>query len=231
MSTRCEVADVAMALARELPEGIEVRGAREVALRCASPDQEIGGFIYRIDIRTLRKSGIDIDAAMAAYAAADELIVRRHTKRGFKEVNAAPLISRFERDDQDHLDLEVRFSEKGSVKPSDILAAVFEIDTSAARAVPCARPPCFRVVPTADKRKDRQSSPHRAKHSPPRDSLVQALDKGSDDKTTTPKRIRRTSIHPQAQIRLQDVQFSGHPIRRQNLFPRNPMLNSRKTRG
>ncbi len=146
LSERRDVADLALALARQLPEGMTVRQAREVPLKCASPDREIGGFSYSIDISSLVDTGVDVDGALAAYDEADALIVRRHTKRGVRETDARPLIARFAHTNGT-IDLDVRFTDEGSVKPSDVMAAVFALEPNAARALPMkktailARPP------------------------------------------------------------------------------------------
>jgi len=136
LAERRDPSDLAVRLGSELPEGLFVRGASEVSLRSPSPDQTLSGFCYRIDLRRLDVDSSAIDAAVATFAGATTLPVRRHTKRGPREVDALPFITRLERSGETHLEIDVRFNERGSVKPTDVLAALFSLDPTEARALP-----------------------------------------------------------------------------------------------
>jgi radical SAM family uncharacterized protein/radical SAM-linked protein len=136
LAARRDPAELATALGCELPEGLIVTGASEVSLRCASPDQTLSGYCYRIDLGRLAVDSTAIDAAVESFSRATTLPVRRHTKRGPREVDALPFISRLERSGDTHLEIDVRFSERGSVKPTDVLAALFSLDPIEARALP-----------------------------------------------------------------------------------------------
>ncbi len=151
----CEMVDVDLAeardpqqisdaLNRELPEGLSVVAAREVSLRCTSPDRELSGFRYRIDIGSLQTDGGTVDAALAAFALADKFPVRRHTKRGMREVDALPFVRRLERAGESHLEIDVRFGETGSIKPSDVLAVLLSLDAATARGLPMRKVAVFR---------------------------------------------------------------------------------------
>jgi hypothetical protein len=56
--------------------------------------------------------------------------------RGDKEIDARALVTRAERIDRNTVELDVRFSTDGSIKPSDFLAALFDLDETTARALP-----------------------------------------------------------------------------------------------
>lgn len=132
----CDPASLAAALQAELPEGLDVIQAREVALNCVSPDRTLSGFRYRIDLGDLAGDPQSVDRAVLHFASASTFPVRRHTKRGMREVDALRFVSRLERSGDRHLEIDVRFGDEGSIKPSDVLATLFALDPTIARALP-----------------------------------------------------------------------------------------------
>jgi len=143
----CEVLDIdlaeaaqpqatGLALSRELPEGMRVWRATEVSLRRTSPDRELAGFCYRIDLSSIGRDSSELDSLIAQFTAAEAFPVVRHSKKGDKTIDARPLVARIERVGPTQLELDVLFGERGSVKPSDVLAALFSLDRTAARALP-----------------------------------------------------------------------------------------------
>ncbi len=154
--SECEILDVdltepvspsavAATLARELPEGLAVVGAREISLRAPGLETELTGSRYRIDVRGLHNGdgGTWIDRRFADFVAAPFFRMRKHSGSGEKEIDARPLVTRLERIDADTAELDVRFTPEGSVKPSDLLAAVLDLDTPAARALSIRKTACF----------------------------------------------------------------------------------------
>ena len=159
----CEVLDVdlteamapstvAAALGRELPQGLAVVSAAEISLRARGLETELTGSRYRIDVRPLHNGdgGTWIDRRFADFVTAPSFRVRKHGGSGEKEIDARPLVARLERIDADTAELDLRFTPEGSIKPSDLLAAVLDLDTSAARALAIRKTACFfRPGPTA----------------------------------------------------------------------------------
>jgi radical SAM-linked protein len=152
--SECEVIDVDLSDAMPaeefgrrfggaLPEGLEVIEARLVSLREPSPDIGLSGFRYRVSIAGLDNQGTWIDDRLAAFAAALTFPVRKRTPKGEKEVDARALVTRLERIDRDHVELDVRFTPAGSIKPSDVLASVLAVDGGAARALPLVKTHAF----------------------------------------------------------------------------------------
>lgn len=136
LAERRDPAALAAALQAQLPDGLDIQQAREMSLRCASPDRELSGFRYRIDVAEIAADPTVVDNAVARFAAAATFPVRRHTKRGMREVDAMPFVSRLQRSGERHLEVDVRFGDSGSIKPSDLLAALFSLDPARARALP-----------------------------------------------------------------------------------------------
>jgi radical SAM family uncharacterized protein/radical SAM-linked protein len=152
----CEVLDVDLTddlaapevgerLARELPEGFSVTAAAEVSLREASPDRHLSGFRYRVGVESLLDgdAGAWIDERVGAFLGAATFPLVKHRPRGDKQVDARRLVTRIERVDRAHLDLDVRFSVEGSIKPSDFLAALLGVDGGLARGLPIRKTHAF----------------------------------------------------------------------------------------
>jgi radical SAM family uncharacterized protein/radical SAM-linked protein len=151
----CEVIDVDLAediaaaavrdaLAAQLPEGMHLTAAESVSLRAASPDRALTGFRYRVDIRAVAAArGAWIDERLAAFRDAAHFAVVKRTGKGDREIDARALVDRLERVDPHHVEIDVAFSERGSVKPSDVLGTLFELAPNAARALPMRKTHAF----------------------------------------------------------------------------------------
>jgi len=137
-------AAVAAALATELPEGMRIRNAEWVSLRSPSPDRDLTGFRYRVDIgRVVAARGAWIDARVDEFRGAASFPVIKRTGKGDSEIDARALVDRLERVDLEHLEIDVAFGERGSVKPSDVLATLFELTPQDARALPMRKTHAF----------------------------------------------------------------------------------------
>ncbi len=136
LAQRCEPEEIRASLAAQVPEGLLISAASEVSLRQTSPDRELSGFRYRVDISSIETADDDVDAALADFAVAESFPVRRRTKRGMREVNALDFVRRLERFGPSHLEIDVQFDERGSIKPSDVLASLLRLDPVLARALP-----------------------------------------------------------------------------------------------
>ena len=132
------VEDFAQRFGGQLPEGLTLLDVREVSLREPSPDQGLSGFRYLVDVDSLINGdgGDDVDRRLAAFSRAATFPVRKRRPRGDKEVDARRLVTRAERIDRCTVELEVLFTSEGSIKPSDFLAAVLDLDETTARSLP-----------------------------------------------------------------------------------------------
>jgi radical SAM-linked protein len=137
-SEALSVEDFEHRFAGQLLEGITLLDVREVSLKEPSPDRGLSGFRYLIDIDTLvdGEGAADIDQRLAAFARSASFPMLKRRPRGDKEIDARALVTRAERIDRSTVELDVRFTADGSIKPSDFLAALFDLDETTARALP-----------------------------------------------------------------------------------------------
>jgi radical SAM family uncharacterized protein/radical SAM-linked protein len=152
----CEVLDVdltrptlpesvAHALAGELPEGLTIVAARALPQGSPPVEADLTGMRYRIDISALVNGNQwgGIDERIGRFVRSSSFLVRKQTGKGEREVDARPLVARLERLDALCLELDLRFAIGGSVKPSELVAALFDLDIAAARALSIRKVQCF----------------------------------------------------------------------------------------
>jgi hypothetical protein len=62
--------------------------------------------------------------------------MRKRTGNGEKQIDARPLVDRIALLGGDTIEIDLRFTAAGSVKPTDLLAAIFELDPATVRPLP-----------------------------------------------------------------------------------------------
>jgi radical SAM family uncharacterized protein/radical SAM-linked protein len=132
-------AEVARRFGAYLPEGLDVLAAEALSLRAPSPEHGLLGYRYRIHLGDVVGDANPawIDARLAAFAQGTTFPMRKRTGKGEKLIDARPLAIRIARPAPDVIELDVRFSAAtGSVKPTDLVAAILDLDPAAARALP-----------------------------------------------------------------------------------------------
>lgn len=136
---------VAERLGAELPPGLAIVESRSISLREPSPDRRLVGFRYRVAVGGLINGdgGAWIDRRVSAFTQAPTFPMRKRTSKGEKHIDARQFVTRLERTDAAHVELDVRFTREGSLKPSDFLAAVLDLDPTAARALPVRKTQAF----------------------------------------------------------------------------------------
>jgi len=152
----CEVIDVylaeplapeqvAAALAAQLPDGLSIVETTAVPLREPSPDTQMTGFRYRIGLASLLNGngGAWIDERFTRFLQLPRFIMSKRTPGGPRDIDARPLVMRLERTGSDAAEIDLRFGPTGSVKPTDLLAAVLELDAAVTRALPVRKTHCF----------------------------------------------------------------------------------------
>jgi radical SAM-linked protein len=145
-------ARVGAALAGQLPEGLAIVSTEAISLKAPSTETELAGFRYHVDLRGLvdGEGGAFIDQRLGDFERAAEFVVRKHSPRGDKDVDAKRLVERLARVAPDRIELDLRFTPAGSIKPSELLAAVLGLDAATARALPLRKTHAFtRVAPAA----------------------------------------------------------------------------------
>jgi radical SAM-linked protein len=131
-------AEVGARFGAHLPDGLRIIGAEELSLRAPSPEHDLIGFRYRVDVGELCNgdAGAWIDARFADFNGRSEFPMRKRTGNGEKVIDARLYVDRLERVTPAIVELDVRFTASGSVKPTDLLAAVLGLDPQAARSLP-----------------------------------------------------------------------------------------------
>jgi radical SAM family uncharacterized protein/radical SAM-linked protein len=137
--------DVARRLAPQLPEGLGIVSLRDVSLREASPDRHLSGFRYLVGVESLHDGdgGAWIDERLAAFLGAATFPVLKRRPKGHKQIDARKLVTRLERVDPGHVELDLRFTIEGSIKPSDFLAAILGLDAAVVRTLPLRKTDAF----------------------------------------------------------------------------------------
>jgi radical SAM family uncharacterized protein/radical SAM-linked protein len=137
LTTALPAVEIAARFGAFLPEGLTVTGAAAIDLRAPSPEHGLAGFRYRVDVReVLEAQGAAwINARLAAFAAAETYPLLKRTGHGEKTIDARALVRRLARHEAT-LELEVAFTAAGSLKPTELIGALFELAPAAARALP-----------------------------------------------------------------------------------------------
>ena len=142
--------DVGRRFAAELPDGFDVLAAEALSLRAPSPEAGLEGYRYLIDVGDLigEGDGAWLDEHLAAFERRTAFPMRRRSGKGEKEIDARPLVARIARSAPATVTLDVRFTAAGSLKPSDLLAAILGLDPIAARSLPLHKTHAFyRTMP------------------------------------------------------------------------------------
>lgn len=128
---------VTNALGNEMPDGIEIRGATSIPLSTPSVTSQIVAFQYSVDVRigAMSDARARVQAQVAAFWAQDAFPIEKHGRNGPRRVDARKFVSHLALTDR-ALDMTVAFGAGGTLKPSDLLAAVLGIDSTTARALP-----------------------------------------------------------------------------------------------
>jgi radical SAM-linked protein len=121
-----------------LPDGLRVVACEPLSLRAPGPEHGLIGFRYRVDIGEVLHDGNDgwIDGRLAEFVERASFPVLKRAGHGERTIDARPLIAHIARVAPHIVELDVRMTATGSVKPTDLLGALFELDAVTARALP-----------------------------------------------------------------------------------------------
>lgn len=138
--------EIARRFGAHLPDGLRVLDAAALALRAPSLEHDLIGFRYRVDVGALLDGdgGAWIDARLAGFLARDAFPLHKRSGRGEKTVDVRPLVHRLTRIAPDTIEIDVGFSPAGSLKPTELLAALLDLDAETARALPLTKTHAFR---------------------------------------------------------------------------------------
>ena len=121
-----------------LPEGMEIKGLREISLRQPSLSEEICGFQYDLrlpDAADPDRDGV-IQAKLDQFLASETFTISREVKekRVVKDIRPLVLDVRLDQDER-RIELRVACEPAGMVRPMDILTKVCAFDEETARSV------------------------------------------------------------------------------------------------
>jgi len=121
-----------------LPEGLNVVASTALSLRAPGPEHGLLGYRYRVDIGEVLgdDDGASIDARLADFAQRAEFRMRKRAPNGERMIDARPLVTHIARIAPRTIELDLRMTATGSVKPTDFLGVLLELDPVTARALP-----------------------------------------------------------------------------------------------
>ncbi len=148
--------EVARRFGAHLPDGMSVLSAEAIDLRAPSPEADLIGFRFRVDVADViaRDGAAAVDACLAAFIARDTFPLQKRSGqkgsgKGEKTVDARSLVGRLARIDAASVEVDVGFSPAGSLKPTELLAALFGLDADTARALPLYKTHAFQRAAAA----------------------------------------------------------------------------------
>jgi radical SAM-linked protein len=140
--------EIARRFGAHLPDGLTVLAAEALTLRAPSLEHDLIGFRYRVDIGDLLDGdgGAWIDDRLADFLGRGAFPLHKRSGRGERIIDARPLVHRLARVAPHTIEIDVGFSPAGSLKPTELLAALLDLDPETARALPLLKTHAFRRV-------------------------------------------------------------------------------------
>ena len=146
-----EPAEVGRRFGTYLPDGLQVLAAESIPLRAPSPEHGLTGFRYRIDVGgACPGDAAWLDGRLAAFDRCHTFPLRKRNGTAAKTIDARPLVARLTRVGPQTVELDVRVTPAGSVKPTELLAAVLGLAPDVARALPLHKTHAFYRTDAAD---------------------------------------------------------------------------------
>jgi radical SAM family uncharacterized protein/radical SAM-linked protein len=129
---------VATALNAQLPPGMSVTDAVALPPRTPSISASIAGCHYRIDLRGQCNGtgNAQLQVAIDAFNEAAAFPLVKFAKGGNRTIDARPYVGDLRLDGVGTVAVFVRYDQRGSLKPADLVAAVFQLDPATRGALP-----------------------------------------------------------------------------------------------
>jgi radical SAM-linked protein len=115
---------------RELPNGISIINFQQIPLNAPSLFQSVKGFKYLIELNGIGKrlSETEIEEKVKAFMEMKEVVISRITPEIKKKINVRSFVEDLEVIDSRTLKLSLRFDQNGSVRPTEVIKKVFDLD-------------------------------------------------------------------------------------------------------
>lgn len=130
--------DVREAFESQLPDGMTIVAAETIALRGTSIAQLIAAFRYRVDVGGLVNGdgGAHLRNRIAAFNQSVDFPLLKHAKGRDRTINGRPFVATLDLIEPATIDTTILFGPAGTLKPTDMLAAVLDLEPQHARALP-----------------------------------------------------------------------------------------------
>lgn len=138
LSEQLSAAEIGARLNAELPHGFSVQRAESIDFRVPSIDASIRALRYVVALDSLPASKQELTfltEALTAYHAAASVPLRKHTRGGEKIVDVKPFVASVALSSPRTLQLELRVTEAGTIKPQDFIAMLFQLAPEEAKIV------------------------------------------------------------------------------------------------
>ena len=125
-------------LSAQLPDGLAIVAAEAIPLRSPSVSSRIAAFRYRADVRGLvdATDGGRAHERITAFNQSLDFPLIKHAKGQHRVVNARPFVAALQLVQPGTVDATILYGPAGTLKPTDLLAAILGGDASRARTLP-----------------------------------------------------------------------------------------------
>ncbi|MFN8542660.1 MAG: TIGR03960 family B12-binding radical SAM protein [Candidatus Binatia bacterium] len=130
---RLEPAQAAARLGAELPDGLDVTAAVEIARDAPSIDRATAAFAYEVDLSALEAPPVPdtVAAAVGRFAAAETFPIRKHSKNGDRTVDARRFVCSLRVAGPDRLAIELTTGPEGTLKPEVLVGDLLALPQTA----------------------------------------------------------------------------------------------------
>ena len=115
-----------------LPEGLRLLDARPIELTMPSLGETISAAVYRFDFSPLQNGEAVLAAGLQRYSADEPVMVSRTRKRKVRKFDLKERVASVQQVGDNAADVHIVFGEGGSVKPLEILQALFGLSETEA---------------------------------------------------------------------------------------------------
>ena len=136
LSEQLTAAEVGARLNAELPRGFCVQWAEVIDLHAPSVDATISGLRYAVAVDSLpsdKQTSAFLATSLNAYHAATSIPLRKHTRSGDKIVDAKQFVERVALTTPTTVQLELRVTPAGTIKPHEFAGTLFGLTTEEAK--------------------------------------------------------------------------------------------------
>jgi radical SAM family uncharacterized protein/radical SAM-linked protein len=119
----------------ELPKGLSVIECKEIPLKAPSLFHDAQRLTYIVELNGIKErfSADEIQSRIRSFNEADEAIVSRVTPEAKKQVNVRTFVEKLDIVDAKNLEMTLIFSQEGSVKPTEVVQKIFDLDKEMTR--------------------------------------------------------------------------------------------------